>query len=152
MKNKSGSRIGRVLTRIINIRSWVDWDRMKVFTRYLVNGFRKFFVPQKKGPGESFEAAQKRLKLKDSDLLARQTGLLRLSILMVTIALLLLAYSIYLFTSRGYMGGLVSLVVMFIALVLAFRYHFWYFQIKERKLGCTIQEWFKQGLMGEKNE
>lgn len=150
MKNKSGSRIGRVITRIINIRSWVDWDRMKAFTRYLVNGFRKFFIPQKKGVGESFEAAQKRLKLKDSDLLARQKGLLRLSILMVTIAFLLFAYSIYLFASRGYMGGVVGLVVMFVALVLAFRYHFWYFQIKERKLGCTIQEWFKQGLMGDK--
>jgi len=150
MKNNSGSRIGRVLKSIINIRYWADWDRMKSFTRYLVNGFKKFFVPQKQANGESFEAAQKRLKLSDSDLIARQAGLLRLSIIMVTIAVLLFFYSIYLFASRGYLGGVVSIVVVFIALVLAFRYHFWYFQIKERKLGCTIQEWFKQGLMGEK--
>lgn len=150
MKNKSGSRIGRVLSRIINVRSWVDWDRMKVFTRYLINGLKKFFVPQKREEGESFEAAKKRLKLKESDIAARQTGLLRLSILMIAVAFLLLAYSIYLFAIGGYRGGVVGFVVMLIALVLAFRYHFWYFQIKERKLGCTIQEWFKQGLMGEK--
>lgn len=150
MKNKSGSRIGRVLSRILNVRSWVDWDRMKLFTRYLIDGFKKFFVPQKREKGESFEAATKRLKLNESELVARQAGLLRLSILMVVIAFLLLAYSVYLFLIGGYRGGVVGIVVMLIALVLAFRYHFWYFQIKERKLGCTIQEWFKQGLMGEK--
>ena len=37
-----------------------------------------------------------------------------------------------------------------IALVLAFRYHFWYFQMKQHKLGCTFNEWYRQGLLGEK--
>ncbi len=150
MKNNSGSRIGRVLSSIINLRSWFDWDRIKSFTLYLLSGFKKFFVPQKVKKGESFEAAKKRLKLNDSDIIARQIGLLRLSILMVVVAFLVFAYSIYLFATGGPRGGVVGLVVMLIALVLAFRYHFWYFQIKERKLGCTFQEWFKQGLKGDK--
>lgn len=150
MKSKSGSRIGRVLSMIFNVRSWSDWDRMRAFTRYLVNGFKKFFIPQPAEKGESFELAKKRLKLTDAELKARQIGLFRLSIAMVAIAFLLLIYTIYLLVSGGYRGGLVSFVVMLIALVLAFRYHFWYFQIKERKLGCTIQEWLKQGLKGEK--
>ena len=85
MKNNSGSRIGRVLSRIINLRSWFDWDRIRSFTLYIINGFKKFFVPQKVEKGESFEAAKKRLKLNDSDILARQIGLLRLSILMVAL-------------------------------------------------------------------
>jgi intracellular multiplication protein IcmV len=45
---------------------------------------------------------------------------------------------------------IVSLVVTLIALILAYRYHFWYFQMKQRKLGCTFSEWYKQGLFGEK--
>lgn len=150
MKNKSGSRIARVLSRIINVRSWIDWERMKSFTRYLIDGFKKFFIPQKTQKGESFETAKKRLNLTDSDIIARQTGLLRLSLLMVAVACMIFVYSIYLFASGGYLGGVVGLVVTLIAVVLAFRYHFWYFQIRERKLGCTIQEWFKQGLMGGK--
>jgi intracellular multiplication protein IcmV len=150
MKNKSGSRVFRVLSRIFKLRAWSDWDRMKSFTRYLVDGIIKFFVPQKNKVVESFEAAKKRLDLSDKVLLERQKGLLRLSIFMVVIALLLFVYSVYLFVTGGYRGGIVGIVVMLIALTLAFRYHFWYFQIRERKLGCTIQEWFKQGLMGEK--
>lgn len=150
MKNKSGSRVKRVFTRIFNLRSWADWDRMKAFTLYLYEGFKRMFIPQKVEGGESFEAAKKRLNLSDNDLLARQKGLLRLSIAMVVIAFLLFSYTIYLLVIGGYAASIISLVVMLIALVLAFRYHFWYFQIKEHKLGCTIQEWFKQGLMGGK--
>ena len=70
--------------------------------------------------------------------------------MMVVLAVLILMYSVYLFIEGGHKGGIVALVVMFIALVLAFRYHFWYFQIKQRKLGCTIQEWFNHGLKGIK--
>lgn len=150
MKIKSGSRIVRVFTRIINVRSWIDWDRTKSFTRYLINGFKKFFVPQKSKVTESFTEAQKRLHLTDNELLAREKGLLRLSILMVVVAIFLLAYSIYFIYCGSVKGVILSLVVMFISLTLGFRYHFWYFQIKKRKLGCSIQEWFKQGLMGDK--
>ena len=94
MKNKSGSRTVRVFKRIINLRSWIDWDRMKSFTLYLVTGFKKFFVPQQHQEGESFADAKKRLNLTDKELLARQRGLLRLSILMVAAATLLFAYAV----------------------------------------------------------
>ena len=150
MKIKKPSRILIALKSIFNFRSWLDWDRVKEFTSYLFNAFKKFFVPQRNQTGETFEAAKKRLKLTDNDLLSRQKGLLRLSILMMCLSVLVFGYSVYLFTRGGYQGGIVGLVVMLIALVLTFRYHFWYFQIKERKLGCTIQEWFNHGLRGGK--
>lgn len=150
MKNTNRSKIVGLFNTIFNVRVWFDWERIKAFTLYLVEGFKKFFVPQQRKAGETFEAAKKRLKLTEKDLLARQTGLLRLSILMVVFAILTFGYSVYLFTEGGHKGGIVGLVLMLIALVLAFRYHFWYFQIKERKLGCTIQEWFNHGLKGGK--
>lgn len=149
MKNKSGSRIGRVLSHIINLRSWFDWDRMKSLTLFLWYGAKKFFVPQQGTEKESFEAAKKRLHLTDADLLVRQKGLLRVSILMVVFAFLFLLYALYHFYCHSIKGGILSLVVMLVALTLAFRYHFWYFQIKERKLGCSIHEWYKN-LMGDK--
>ena len=149
MKNKSRSRIGRVLSHLINLRSWFDWDRMKSLTLFLWFGIKKFFVPQQGAEGESFEAAVKRLKLTDADLLVRQKGLLRISLLMVFFALLFFAYAIYLFVGHSFKGGILSLVVMSIALTLAFRYNFWYFQIKKRKLGCSIHDWSKS-LMGDK--
>ena len=151
MKNKkSRSRIARVLTSLINVRYWIDWDRTKALTLYLVNGFKKFFVPQQTTDTETFAAAQKRLNLTDNELLARQKGLLRISILMAVFVVLLFIYAIYNFYYLNIKAGIVSLVVMLIAAVLAFRYNFWYFQIKERKLGCSVREWYKKSFTGDK--
>ena len=151
MKNKPRSRIARVFTRIINIRFWFDWDRMRSFSLFLVSGFKRLFIPQKNpSKPETFAQAQKHYHLNDADLLIKQNALFRLSMVMVTAALLIFIYSGYHFFYGTYKAAFVSLVVMMLALVLAFRYHFWYFQIKNRKLGCTFTQWYRQGLLGEK--
>ncbi|AOW53551.1 TPA: type IV secretion protein IcmV [Legionella pneumophila subsp. pneumophila] len=150
MKKKSGSRIVRVITRIINVRKWVDWDRMKSFTLYLVNGVKRLFVPQEPTHVEAFDEAVKKLKLNEADLIIKQKALFRLSVIMVIAAFMLLIYMGYQLFYGSWKATIISLVVVMIALVLAFRYHFWYYQIKQRKLGCTVKEWYRQGLLGEK--
>ncbi|WP_454785659.1 type IVB secretion system protein IcmV [Legionella sp. WA2024007413] len=149
---KKQSRIGNLLRRIINVRRWFDWDRMKAFTLYLVNGFKRLFVPQKKVQGESFDDAVKHLNLTDESILSKQKSLFRLSIIMVFAALLIMGYAVFQLFYGSLKAFLVSIVVTLIALVLAFRYHFWYYQIKNRKLGCTFNEWYRKGLLGERNE
>lgn len=150
MKKQQGSRIVNVFSRIFNVRSWVDFDRTKSFTLYLVNGFKRMFVPQKNESGETFDEAMSRLNLSEKELQDRKTALYRLSLLMSAAAILIFGYAIYHVLYGSYRAVIVSLVVMLIALALAFRYHFWYFQIKERKLGCTMQEWYRKGLLGDK--
>ncbi|BCA96787.1 intracellular multiplication protein IcmV [Legionella antarctica] len=150
MKKKSGSRIVRVFSRIINIRTWFDWDRTKAFTIALKNSIKSFFVPDQITTVESFESAQSKMHLSDADLLLKQKALFRLSMVMLTAAVLILGYSGYHLFYGSYKAFFISLSVTSIALVLAFRYHFWYFQIKNRKLGCTFKEWYRQGLLGEK--
>ncbi len=139
-----------IIKSLFNVKQWFDWERIKAFTLYLKNGIKKFFVPQQNDVVESFAEAKARLDLSDEDLLSRQKALYRLSLMMVIISVLLLFYAFY----NLYLGSLrafyLSLVVMLIGLVLAFRYHFWYFQIKKRKLGCSLKEWYRQGLLGEK--
>ncbi|KTD14650.1 intracellular multiplication protein IcmV [Legionella gratiana] len=151
MKKHHHSRIVTLFSRIFKIRSWFDWERMKAITVSLGNGIKHLFVPhQNIETEESFTDATKKFGLSDERLLAQQKALFRLSMLMMLAAVLILCYAGY----QLYLGSLkaffVSLVVMSIALVLAFRYHFWYFQIKQRKLGCTFSEWYRQGLLGEK--
>ena len=150
MKKKRPSRILAILARIFNVRAWIDFDRIKSFTMYLVNGFKKMFVPQRNVATESFEEAMQRLNISEKDLQSRQSALYRLSLLMCGAALFIFAYAVYHVIYGSFKAVIISLVVMLIALVLAFRYHFWYFQIRERKLGCTIQEWYRKGLMGYK--
>ena len=142
MKKKSGSRTGRALNRIINLRLWCDWDRMVASTKYLFYGSKKYLTPQKQTQTESFATAALRLNLSSDDLRTRQQGLLRISILMLGIATILLAYVVYNLCYLQFLSAGVSVIVMGIALVLAFRYHFWYFQIKKRQLGCSVSQWF----------
>jgi len=151
MKNKSESRIGRTFRRIFNVRQWADVDRTKVSTNYLVDGIKKMTEPQKAGKNESFSAAVKRLNLNESELIARQNSLFYMSILMLLVAVGVMVYGFIHLVLGNFLATLISIVVVSIALSLAFRYHFWYFQIKHRKLGCTIQEWYRQGILGEKS-
>lgn len=136
--------------RVINIRSWLDWDRLRSSTRYIGTTIKNMFVPQKAEGSESFNEAISTLKLSEEDLTAKQNSLYRLSMVMLSIALIIFMYSGYQLYVVHIKASLVSLIVMMIALALAFRYHFWYFQIKKRKLGCTFKEWYRQGLLGEK--
>lgn len=150
MKKRSNSRIIKLISSILNVRAWFDWDRVKSFTLYLLNGLKRLFVPQQHDVVESFDEVAAKLNLSDAALLMKQKALFRLSIVMLITACLIFGYAGYQFFYGSIKAVLVSLVVTLIALVLAFRYHFWYYQIKHRKLGCTFTEWFKQGLLGEK--
>ncbi len=149
--NKSRSKIATTIARVFNFTRWFDWERTKSSTLYLSNGIKKFLIPQKHKATESFNVAQKRLNLTDSDIIIRQQGLLRLCLLTLLFSLLMFFYTIYLLYYLQIKAFVVSFVVMMIGLVLAFRYHFWYFQMKTRKLGCSFQEWYQQGLRGRKS-
>lgn len=152
MKKKSRSQTALLIGRIFNIRAWSDWPRMKAFTFYLINGFKALFVIQQEKKTESFDKAIIELNLDEASLLKKQKALLRLSKIMVFSAALILGYAAYQLCLGSFRAFLISLIVMFISLTLAFRYHFWYFQIKEHILGCTFRQWFRQGLLGEQNE
>lgn len=150
MKKQTDSKIVKMISSILNVRSWFDWVRLKSFTLYLANGFKRLFVPQQAIKAESFKEAANKLDISDENLLAKQKALFRLSMIMVGAAGLILVYMGYQLFYGSFKAAMVSLVVTLIALALAFRYHFWYFQIKHRKLGCTFNEWYRQGLLGEK--
>ncbi len=140
----------RVLTSIINVRSWIDYDRTRDSLKYLRDGFKKLFVPQIHAPEKDFEDVVKEKKLTEEDLQKQQKALKLNSLLMLLFAGAVFVYFLYNLIHLYIMASLLSLVVTGLGLVLAFRYHFWAFQIQQRKLGCTIGEWYRVGLKGEK--
>lgn len=148
MKNTSKSRTRRLFNRLLNVRGWADIDRVRAGKDYIVDTCGTWLNPKKAKKVESFDAALMRLNLTDADLLTRQKGLLRLSFIMVGMAFLIFLYLLYNLFYARFLAVLLCTVVVLLALVLAFRYHFWYFQIKHRKLGCSVYEWFHQGILG----
>lgn len=150
MKKKSGSRIVRVFKRIINVRSWSDWDRLTTFTAYIGNGVKRLFVPVKEAKPDSFDEALQKFHVSEGELIAKQKALFRLCLIMLGMAVLIFIYASFHLFYGTYRAAIISYVVMMIALALSFRYHFWYFQMKTRRLGCTFKQWWRQGIMGEK--
>lgn len=66
-----------------------------------------------------------------------------LTIIFVVGACLLFIYFLYLLFSSDLLVAVVSFCVMMVFWAHAFKFHFWYYQIKRRKLGCTVQEWYR---------
>lgn len=151
MKKKKHNRTMHTLKSIFNVREWMDYDRLKSFSKFLSQGAKTMFVPQsseKKEKTISFAAMAKQMNLTDDMLKARSQALYRLSLLMCFLATCIAIYCAYHIFLGNIAAAILSFIVMLIALSLACRYHFWYFQIKKRKLGCTFKEWYREGLLG----
>lgn len=152
MKKKSNSRTGRILRRFFNVTEWVDLKRIVEGKNYIISLCERYLILKNEvsNPSlsdiETFEAAKKRLNLTDNDILIKQKSLFRLAVLMFASACLLFCYFVYNLLLAHFAAAFVTWIVMSLAFVLAFRYHFWYFQIKQKKLGCTASQWFKEGL------
>ncbi|MCF6775398.1 hypothetical protein L3V83_02305 [Thiotrichales bacterium 19X7-9] len=58
------------------------------------------------------------------------------------IGVVVLLYTILLFYRNYYLGAIVGFAASVMFLAHAFKYHFWSFQIRSKKLGCTVGEWF----------
>lgn len=151
-KSKSKAKYRIILNRIFNVKEWSDWARIKSGGTYIKDATQKLFVLKPARPVESFEEAQMRLKLTDEAIASRCRSLFRLSMMMLCLSIILFFYALYHFIYGTIHAGILTVALSSLSAAMAFRYHFWYFQIKTRKLGSTFREWYRQGLLGENHE
>lgn len=160
MKNKKdtsnippkASRTRRLILFFFNPRAWGDWEGSKAISLYFLSMIERFFVLRGKNKrrSESFEHAVAKFDLDEKALQTKATGLRRLSYTLVAVAAFLFFYTLYQLCFGSLRAAIIALVEVGIALVLAFRYNFWSYQIKQRKLGCSFKEWFKNSFTGSK--
>lgn len=142
-----------VVTGFFNFRMWMGADGLKSFWQFIVTTAKRLFVPNSHKMTESdetFAAAQARLGLSEEALVSREKALHRMAVLLFSIAVLLFFYAIFQLIYGSFHGFFLTVALVGLACVIGFRYHFWSFQIKERKLGCSLREWYRYGLRGEK--
>ncbi len=153
-ENQRFKTIRRVFGNVFNFKAWLDVDRTISVSRYLKQGVKHMFVPQHRAfenelnSKHAFDEQVKRWNLTEEELANRQKGLYRLSLTMLAFASLMIIYIVYQLFFGGILAVLFSLMLLCLSLALSFRYHFWYYQIKTRKLGSSVQDWFKNGLLG----
>jgi len=95
---------------------------------------------------ESFEAALVRLNLSEEDIQNRAKEFKRLVRVFIFIIIGLLAYLVYAIIQKSWIASLGTMGILLVALAQLFRYHFWLFQITQKRLGCTYTEWYRSLL------
>lgn len=136
---------------IVKLPNYLDIKQLANTTKAIGGILKPLFVmpgaAEKKE--ESFDEALTRLNLTEEDIAKRQQEFRRLLFVYLIIGILLFCYTFYLAWERSIHGTIATFVITLIAFVQVFRYHFWLFQLKNRKLGCTFREWWNSGILGE---
>lgn len=125
-----------------NPRAWLGYDSLKDQTRTIRGFVKEAITVRKPDITESYDEALKRLDMKEED--ARKAGRTYLiyALIFFFLGVLDFIYGCYLIFHHGaFLGLVLALAVCTLLLAQAFRYHFWYFQIRSQRLGCTFQEW-----------
>ena len=141
---------GKLIKPFVNFPSWMGWRQISTTGTGIKETAKELLKTPKAKRQETFEEAIQRLRLTEADLQQRMRTYKQLIAFYAVIAVGLFGYAIYLLINLHLAAALLSFVLTLFALSLAFRQHFWYYQIKHRKLGCTIKEWFKGTLGGVK--
>lgn len=143
--------VKKVAKPFVDVSSWANVNQIKTFGGAIVDMGKSLFIPQQPLHEETFEEAARRLRLTEKDIKDREQQFRYLTIVFSIISLSLLGYFISLIIMHGSIfAKIVTFVLFLIVLAKLFSYHFWLYQTKQRRLGCTLREWFREGLLGIK--
>lgn len=141
--------LGWAFKPFVNVTGWLGYSQVKQGFGNINSTVNDLFTVAEAEHEETFEEARERLHI-DNAALHKQYENFRLMLTVcLVIAALLFMLSVYWIFTGGFFGGFFVLILALIGLANAFRYHFWMYQIKQQKLGCTTQEWL-QGTFGKK--
>ncbi len=126
-----------------NPSGWLGLNELTAYTNVISSTLKTTFTSDKALRTETFEQALLRLHINDADLQhsAKRFKWYAILFLMFSLATFLVGFY-YLFEYHTFSGWVLAMVVSMLFGAHAFRFDFWHFQIKHRKLGCTVSEWW----------
>ncbi|OYV55539.1 MAG: hypothetical protein B7X00_00615 [Legionella sp. 21-45-4] len=137
------------IRRRFPVLQWMNLSRLVTFFIQILGMARDVLVIQKKAPNQTFEEARLKLGLSDAEIQAREMRLFFISVFMLCLAMGVLGYSLYELFHSQWRSALISIVLTGLSLSFAFRYHFWFTQLKTRTLGLSFTDWCRFLLGGE---
>lgn len=124
-----------------DVKGWLGYDNVKREFNSTLNLAQSLITPEVATHKETFEQAVARLGLSEQDLKEQKSGMMRNAIIFVLFAVALLIYGFWQLYNHHFIAALIVSCLMLYCLTQAFRFHFWVFQIEQRKLGCTFKQW-----------
>lgn len=129
---------------------WIDFNTLSTQNRTIWTVLRGLFTTPRPVREETFEQAMERLKISESDVKQIAKTYRWYAITFSFLGLVVLIYAFYLLfhnaTIAGFLLGLAAAALFFSQ---AFKFDFWSFQMRKRKLGLTYAQW-KKNLIGKK--
>ncbi len=137
-----GKRRG-IFSHIVDTRvdKWMSWDYISETTDRIKRSVGDLMTPEKPKYKETFREAMIRLNLSEEDVQQRKKEFTRLFYMFLLISLGIIGYAVYMAYQGYFAACLISFCLACYSFTQAFKWHFWLFQIRNRKLGCTIKEW-----------
>lgn len=140
--------IRRTVTPFVDVGTWIGYAQLAQLTKMVGGTIKDLFTARKAEFDETFEEALKRLKLKEEDVQSKIRVFTFLSIFWFLVSIGMVFYGVYLAGNRSWYGFLACIGLSMVLLSQAFYYHFWMFQMKQRRLGCTFQDWWNANFTG----
>lgn len=130
----------RTVKPFVDIHGWSDASYLKKKAEGIAGLAKSVFFVQKPKRTEDFQTAVARLHLSEEDIQRRQHQFLIGTIFFLIIGIALFIFAC--FRDRA-ITMFLSFIVAGIAFAEAFRNHFWFTQMKHRKLGMSVREWWQ---------
>jgi intracellular multiplication protein IcmV len=128
---------------------WADLSLMVRFFHFIRGMFSGVFKRDQL-VDETFAQAVTRLQLTPEDLSERKK-IFKIQIALYGLGALAAGiYSIYLISHGYWMSVSVSVLIVIFLAINALKSHFWLFQIRQNKLGCTVHEWLNASIKESK--
>lgn len=127
---------------MVDIPAWVGLKYLRNTTSILLGYCKNLFVIKSRPKGkENFSDVVKRMYLTEDDLEKRAQQFIYQVYIYLFAMLGTLIYAFYLLFLTHIVAGCLVILLAGFFLLKACSVHFWYFQIKERKLNCSLREW-----------
>lgn len=127
----------------INIGGWLGYNSIKTSTKNIVDDTKENFHVEHAEIIETFSDAMLRLNITEDDLKARKIEFTRLFFIFLIVTAAVFLYGLFIaIVHKNIIGFFITMGLTCFSLSQAFKYHFWLYQIKARRLGCTLKEWY----------
>lgn len=122
--------------------AWLGTESLIQQTSAIWLVLKSLFTPEKAAQKETFAESMQRQGLTEEDIKEAQDAYTLYALVFLVFGIALVIFAFYLlFSHIAFHAWLLALAAAGLSLVQALKYDFWAFQIKNRKLGCTLAEW-----------
>lgn len=126
-----------------NVKGWTGWDVVKNNANVIKNFADDLKAPETRVPPVqiTFEEAMKKYGLTESDVQRSMRNHFITACVCLVLCLAAFLWTFHLLWKGMILSGLVSLSLSALMGAYGFSEHFYYFQMKRRKLNVTLSEW-----------